>query len=524
MPIAPLSDEDVARIAAAYDLPVAEQDIASFRALAATLLTSYDEVERRYQASLTEPPSRPWNRPVDGDNPFGAWYVTTEIQTRQDGPLAGQRIAVKDNIEVAGVPMMNGSAAVEGFVPRHDATVVTRLLDAGAIITGKAVCENLCFSGGSHTSATGPVRNPWDQSRSAGGSSSGSAALVAAGHADLALGGDQGGSIRIPAAFCGVVGHKPTHGLVPYTGAFPVENTLDHLGPITRTVTDAALMLGVLAGPDGLDPRQRTARPPADYLTGLNAGASGLRIGVLAEGFGFPGLSDPAVDNAVRSAAAALERAGASVTEVSVRWHRDAMHVWTVIATDGVVAQMIDGDGFGLNWAGRYDPELMDYYRRARRKRADQLPEAVKTAILAGRHELDAHGGRYYAMAQNLALELTAAYDAALAAVDAIVLPTMVTTAPPLPAPDETPEERAARTDEHAIVNTAPFDVTGHPATSVPAGLVNGLPAGLMIVGRKFEDETCLRVARAFEVTVGGFQAPPFEAVHIQSPPRAPAA
>src|SRR5215831_16556342 len=155
---------------------------------------------------------------------------------------------------------------------------------------------------------------------------------------------------------------------------------------------------------------------------------------------------------------------------------------------------MVDGDGFGLNWAGRYDPELMDYYRRARRKRADQLPEAVKTAILAGRHVLDAHGGRYYAMAQNLALELTAAYDAALAAVDAIVLPTIVT--------------------------TAPFDVTGHPATSVPAGLVNGLPAGLMIVGRKFGDETCLRVARAFEMTVGGFQAPPFEAPHIQSPPR----
>jgi len=511
MPIAPLSDGDVARIASAYGLKISDQDLASFRTLAADLLTSYGEVERRHEKGLPEPPVRQWQRPPDEENPLGAWYVTTHVQARQDGPLAGRPIAIKDNIAVGGVPMMNGSDLLEGFVPRRDATVVTRLLDAGAVLAGKAVCENLCFSGGSHTSATGPVHNPWERGRSAGGSSSGSAALVASGAVDLALGGDQGGSIRIPAAYCGVVGHKPTRGVVPYTGAFPIENTLDHLGPITRTVTDAALMLGVLAGPDGLDPRQRTARPPADYLTGLNAGASGLRIGVLAEGFGFPGLSDPAVDNAVRSAAAALERAGASVTEVSVRWHRDAMHVWTVIATDGVVAQMIDGDGFGLNWAGRYDPELMDYYRRARRKRADQLPEAVKTAILAGRHVLDAHGGRYYAMAQNLALELTAAYDAALAAVDAIVLPTMVTTAPPLPAPDESREQRLARTTENAIVNTAPFDVTGHPATSVPAGLVNGLPAGLMIVGRKFEDETCLRVARAFEMTVGGFQAPPFQ-------------
>ena len=136
------------------------------------------------------------------------------------------------------------------------------------------------------------MRNPWDRARSAGGSSSGSAALVAAGEADLALGGDQGGSIRIPAAFCGIVGHKPTHGLVPYTGAFPIENTLDHLGPITRTVRDAAMMLSVLAGPDGLDPRQPADPAPAiDYAAGLDAGVAGLRVGVLTEGFGIPGLS-----------------------------------------------------------------------------------------------------------------------------------------------------------------------------------------------------------------------------------------
>src|SRR6266487_2864512 len=259
MPIAPLSDDDVARIASAYGLNLTGQDAASFRALAATLLTSYDEVERRHEASLPERPSRAWRRPPEAENPLGAWYVTTEIGEHAGGPLAGRPVAIKDNIEVAGVPMMNGSAVVEGFVPRRDATVVTRLLAAGAVVTGKAVCENLCFSGGSHTSATGPVRNPWDHSRSAGGSSSGSAALVAAGHADLALGDDQ--------------------------------------GPITRTVTDAALMLGVLAGPDGLDPRQgppgqpdprrRADQTPGDYLAGLDAGVAGLRVGVLAEGFGF---------------------------------------------------------------------------------------------------------------------------------------------------------------------------------------------------------------------------------------------
>src|SRR6266567_3989600 len=528
MPVAPLSDDDVARITSAYGLHLSEADIASFRALAAGLLASCDEVERRHQASLPDPPSRTWRRPPAAENPLDAWYVTTEIRQREDGPLAGRRVAIKDNIEVAGIPMMNGSAAVAGFVPRRDATVVSRLLAAGAVVTGKAVCENLCFSGGSHTSATGPVRNPWDHSRSAGGSSSGSAALVAAGHADLALGGDQGGSIRIPASFCGVVGHKPTHGLVPYTGAFPIENTLDHLGPITTTVTDAALMLGVLAGPDGLDPRQgppgqpdpcpgppgqpgpsqRADQTPGDYLAGLVAGVAGLRIGVLVEGFGFPGLSQPGVDDAVRSAVAALDAAGAQVSEVSVPWHRDAMHVWTVIATDGVVAQMIDGDGFGMNWPGRYDPELMAYFRRGRSEHASELSETGKSSIVAGRHVIDRHGGRYYAMARNLALDLTAAYDAALAAVDVLVLPTLPITATPIPPPGVSREESIARSTE-MIVNTAPFDVTGHPATTVPAGLVAGLPAGLMIVGRHFDDATCLRVARASEIAAGGSPAPP---------------
>src|SRR6516164_8743246 len=302
MGITPPTNDDLGQIASHYRFGLSPQDVESFRVLINGALASYDAVERLYRARLSEPPSRPYQWPAEADNELGAWYVTSGIKGADDGPLAGRRVAIKDNIEVAGLPMMNGSATVEGFVPRRDATVVTRLLAAGATITGKAVCEDLCFSGGSHTSRTGPVRNPWDRARSAGGSSSGSAALVAAGQADLALGGDQGGSVRIPSAFCGTVGHKPTYGLVPYTGAFPIENTLDHLGPITRTVADAAVMLGVLAGRDGLDPRQRADPPQGGYLAGLDAGVAGLRIGVINEGFGIPGLSQPGVDEAVRAA------------------------------------------------------------------------------------------------------------------------------------------------------------------------------------------------------------------------------
>jgi len=230
--------DDVAALARSYGMQPSDADLDTYSVLVAAAFDSYDAVEELYAGIAPQAPDdRASTRPDDADNPLGAWYVRTEIRGSDHGPLAGRTVAVKDNVAVAGVPMMNGSHTLEGFVPQRDATVVSRLLAAGATITGKAVCEDLCFSGGSHTSVTGPVRNPWDPSRTTGGSSSGSAALVAAGEVDLAIGGDQGGSIRMPAAFSGIVGHKPTHGLVPYTGAFPIELTLDHLGPMTRTVS-----------------------------------------------------------------------------------------------------------------------------------------------------------------------------------------------------------------------------------------------------------------------------------------------
>jgi amidase len=509
MAVRPPRRDELAAIARGYGMKLTDADLDSFGPVVAGALASYDAVEDLYAASAPPPPTgRAWTRPDDTDNPLGAWYVRTEIRARADGPLAGRTVAIKDNTAVAGVPMMNGSRTLEGFVPRQDATVVSRLLAAGATVTGKAVCEDLCFSGASHTSVTGPVRNPWDPSRTAGGSSSGSAALVAAGQVDLALGGDQGGSIRIPSAFCGTVGHKPTYGLVPYTGAFPIEFTIDHLGPITRTVADAALMLSVLAGRDGQDPRQPDSVQPADYVAALREGATGLRAGVVREGFGIPGLSQPQVDTTVRAAITRLGEAGMTVDEVSVPWHRHAMHVWNVIATDGVAAQMIDGNGYGYNWDGRYDPELIAYYGRQRREVADAWSETVKMAALAGRYSIEEYQARHYAMARNLVPRVRAAYDEALASFDVLVMPTLPIVATPLVTPADPRETYLARALE-MIPNTAPFDVSGHPATSVPAGLADGLPVGLMIIGRHFEDTTCLRVARALEAAGGGFPTPP---------------
>lgn len=506
MPVHPPDPDALDIVSRRYGLGLSAADIASFSPMVHGLLTSWDAVEELYNASVPTMPQRAWNRPEAADNPYNAWYVTTSINEHADGPLAGLTVAVKDNTSVAGVPLMNGSKTMEGYTPLRDATIVSRMLAAGATITGKAVCEDLCFSGGSHTSRTGPVRNPWNETRSTGGSSSGSAALVASGIVDIATGGDQGGSIRMPASYSGIVGHKPTWGLVPYTGAFPIEQSIDHVGPMTRTVADAARVLTVIAGPDGLDPRQPRDLVPDDYLAAIGHGADGLRVGVVTEGFGHPN-SDPGVDDAVRAAAESLRGAGLVVEDVSVPWHLHGTKIWDVIATEGATAQMVDANGYGMNWKGFYDPEVIEHYGEQWRRDGSQFSETVKLVLLAGRYGIDTYQGKHYAMARNLAVDLKAAYDDALARYDVLVMPTTPIQASIIPAADAPREEIIGRALE-MIANTCVTDVTGHPACNVPAGLVDGLPTGMMIIGRHFDDATVLRVAHTFEQAVGGFPAP----------------
>src|SRR5213076_2919858 len=234
-----------------------DEELKSYDALMQANFAAYEAVDAMPDyIPAVKYPRTPGYHPEPAENKHNAWYVKTTIKGAPSGKLAGKTIALKDNICLAGVPMMNGASTLEGYTPDVDATIVTRMLDAGGTILGKVHCEYFCFSGGSHTSAAGPVHNPRKMGYSAGGSSSGSAAVVAAGEVPMAIGGDQGGSIRIPAAYCGIYGMKPTHGLVPYTGVMPIELTLDHTGPMSATVADKALLLEVLAGPDGLDPRQ----------------------------------------------------------------------------------------------------------------------------------------------------------------------------------------------------------------------------------------------------------------------------
>jgi amidase len=440
-------------------------------------------------------PRTPGYRPTGEENKYNAWHVKTEIKGAPDGKLAGKTVVLKDNVCLAGVPMMNGSSTLEGYMPNVDATIVTRMLDAGATIKGKAHCELFCLSGGSHTGSQGHVHNPHKLGYSAGGSSSGSAALVAAGEVHMAIGGDQGGSIRIPASYCGIYGMKGTHGLVPYTGVMPIESTIDHTGPMTANVADNALLLEVLAGADGLDPRQYAPKV-AKYTESLGRGVRGLKIGVVKEGFALPNM-EPDVADRVHAAAATLRGLGADVADISLPEHNLGPAIWTPVALEGLQAQMMIGNGMGFNWKGLYTTSLLDAHA-AWKERADELSDSLKISMFIGQYFLTHYRGHYYAKAQNLARMLTAAYDSVLAKYDLLLMPTLPVKATPLP-PAEAPLALYLQRAFEMIANTCPFDVTGHPAMSIPCGMSQGLPIGMMLVGKHFDESTIYAAASAYE-------------------------
>lgn len=435
------------------------------------------------------------------------WYATCHIEGRGAGVLAGRTVAVKDSICLRGIPMMHGSPLLQGFVPDQDATVVTRLLAAGAVVTGKSVCEDLSYSAGSHTAILGAVGNPYDLTRNAGGSSSGSAFLVAREEVDIALGGDQGGSIRIPAAWCGIYGMKPTWGLVPYTGAFPLEMTMDHVGPMARTVDELALALDAIAGSDGADPRQAGVQREQDYSSDISQGVDGISIGWITEGSQWPGVSDSRSDEAVLQATLAFRDLQCSVSPVSIPWHRYGPHLFITLATEGVASLMLDGHVMGTNYKGRYQVDLQAAFTRALREDPSKLPSTLKPYLMLGQHLRRTFDGTWYGRARNLSLKLTAAYDDALSRFDLLALPTTPHTAPRLPEPDVATSEWIRLAHGHTV-NTSAFNVTGHPAISIPCGFLDGMPLGLMLVAKHGQEKLLLRAARAYEEHVHRWKPP----------------
>ncbi|MCC5860050.1 MAG: amidase [Ectothiorhodospiraceae bacterium] len=490
-------------ISETFGFALSPEEVAEYEPAVAASLAVYARLDEYADELLPVkyPRASVGYRPVGDDNPGNGWAWKCSIPGADKGPLAGRTVGIKDNVLVAGVPMLNGSPVMEGYVPREDATVVTRLLDAGAHIVGKTAVPAFCFDGGGCTGYPDPQpENPYKPGYMAGSSSNGSAVVVMKGEADMALGGDQGGSIRLPGSWSGCYGLKPTKGLVPYTGIFPIERTLDHTGPMARSAEDCALMLQVIAGADGLDPRQYDVRTD-DYVAALGENLSGVRIGLLREGFGIPDMSESDVDEAVRQAAAVLEKTGASVSEVSVPMHADGLVIWSAIATEGATDLMISGDAFGTNAGGHYSTDLVDFFGRARRARAQDFSQTVKATVLAGHYMITRYHRRYYAKAQNLGRRLRREYDAALQSVDLLVMPTTPMKAMPKPADRSLATVLGSALGN--LYNTAPFDVTGHPAMNVPAGVSDGLPVGMMLVGRHWEDAIVLKAANAFQVKTG---------------------
>ena len=496
MPIRKPTTEQISELAITLGMRLQPDDVDAYQALVSGQLEGFAALDALPDGlPPVHYPRTPGSRPTAEENPLGAWYVRTRVEGAAEGKLAGRGVVLKDNVMLGGVPLMNGTTTLEGYIPPMDATIVTRILDAGGTIVGKAACEAYCLSGSSHTNQSGVVRNPHDPEHSAGGSSSGSAVLVAAGEVDMAIGGDQGGSIRIPSSFCGTYGMKPTWGLVPYTGILGIEPTIDHTGPITANVRDNALLLEVIAGPDGLDSRQVGAQPDA-YTETLEDGIEGLRIGLLREGFGLE-TSEPDVDAKVRAAGERLASLGAKISEVSVPLHLSGSALAFAAISQSAMHTMFQTDGCGTGREDPFPPSFLDLHR-GWRDRADELPVTVKMMLLLAEYLTQQYGYRYQAKGVNLMRTLRAAYDGVLGEVDLLLLPTTPMKAPRLPPADVSVEESAA-VSFAMVANTQPFNNTHHPAMSIPCGMSHGLPVGAMLVGRPYAEATIYRAAHAFE-------------------------
>jgi amidase len=500
----PPTTEQVMEYGARHHLVFTAQEASQMALAVAGSLEMYTRVEEldEPQVPLKHTRRDPGHTPVGDEDPYNAFIRYCEVRGADDGPLAGKTLGVKDCIAVAGVPMTNGGRRTPVVVPTEDAVVVERLLDAGAVITGKTNLEDLALGLG-EGSAFGASRNPVNPRFSTGGSSSGSGAAVAAGLVDLALGADEGGSVRIPAAWCGLVGMKATHGLVPSYGLTYMDHTIDHIGPITKTVADNALMLEVMAGSDWRDPQWVRAQPtPGTYTAASGLDLGGIRIGVITESLESSGCSAEVLE-AFAHAQKVLIDLGAEVTNVTVPLWCDATPIGLGALGLGLYGMAIS-NGIGFSHLGRVDPNVTAAWGAQTHLQAGDLPDMLKSTIVTTEHILSCYQGVPLAKAQNLRLELRRQTTAALSEVDLLITPTVPSVAFELLDRRAEPGEMAERLrlSIGATANTMPLDLTGHPAISVPNGTgANDLPIGLQIIGPHFGEESVYRAAFAFEAT-----------------------
>ena len=419
------------------------------------------------------------------------------------GPLDGVPLGLKDLFLTKGVPTTAGSRILEGFVPPVDGTAVARLRAAGAVLLGKLNLDEFAMGSSNENSAFKPCRNPWDLTRTPGGSSGGSAAAVAAGQVFGALGTDTGGSIRLPASFCGVVGLKPTYGRVSRSGVIAFASSLDQPGTLGRETWDAAALLQAIAGRDPAD-QTCSSRPVDDYLGGLEDGALGLRVGVPKEW--FQGGLEPGVEARVREALAAYQRLGATLVEISLPHSRYGIGAYYLIATAEASSNLARYDGVRF---GRRAPGVRGLKELYEESRAQGFGAEPKRRIMLGTYALSAgYYDAYYLRAQKVRTLIRRDFDAAFERCDVVAGP--VAPGPAFRLGEKTGDPLQMYL---ADIFTITCNLAALPGLSVPCGLSGGLPVGLQLVGRPFDEAGLLRAARALERELGPAPAPPLGAV-----------
>ncbi len=415
------------------------------------------------------------------------------------GLLAGVPIAIKSSISTKGIETNCSSRILRGYIPPYDAHVIERLKEEGAIIMGKTNMDEFAMGTSTETSCFGPTKNPWDQDRVPGGSSGGSAAVVAGENAPCSLGSDTGGSVRCPASFCGIVGLKPTYGLVSRYGLVAYANSLEQIGPLTHTVEDTALLMEVISGHDWRDSTSAEGEHNS-YLPGLQDGIRGLRIGIPKEYFGEGVNKD--VEKAVWEAIATLESLGASWQEVSLPHTRYALAAYYVIAMSEASSNLARFDG--LRYGSRQG-EDQDWHTTFSEIRAKGFGTEVKRRIMLGTYALSAgYYGRYYLKALQVRTLIKEDFLRAFKEVDLLASPTM-----PIPAFKIGERINDPLSLYMADVFTVPINLAGVPAISVPCGFAGHLPIGLQLIGPHFGEATVLRTAQAFETATPFHEAKP---------------
>ena len=409
-------------------------------------------------------------------------------------PLAGIPLAIKDNLCTKGIRTTCSSRMLEGFVPPYESTVTGRLWEAGAVLLGKTNLDEFAMGSSTETSAFGPSRNPWNPQRVPGGSSGGSAAAVAAGECVAALGSDTGGSIRQPAAFCGVVGLKPTYGRVSRWGLVAFASSLDQVGPFSHSVADSSEILQVIAG---ADPRDSTClnSPVPDYLGSLDQPVKGLRVGIIRECLEAEGL-DPQVKASVLAASKQLERIGCELVDISCPRFNDGIATYYVIAPSEASANLARYDGVKYGLRSRDDGAGASLALMTARSRAEGFGDEVQRRILIGTYALSAgYVDAYYHKAQQVRTLIRQDFERAFTQVDLLLSPTAPTTAFGFGAHNDDPLAMYL-----ADLLTIPANMAGLPAISVPCGFDDqGLPIGLQLIGGVLQEATLLRLAHHYE-------------------------